>query len=70
MPLKLLTSADLHLGRSSTELPSDNSTASTRGIWEKIVELAIKEEVHAILLAGDIVDRNNRYSDHSTSRPR
>lgn len=61
MPFRLLASADLHLGRSSSELPEDSELASTRTGWERMVSLAVREQVDALLLAGDIVDRNNRY---------
>lgn len=61
MSHKLLASADLHLGRSSTELTGDSELASTRTVWERMLDRAIQEEVDGVLLSGDIVDRDNRY---------
>ena len=61
MPLKILTISDLHLGRRSSEVPVTEKESSTRYTWEKIVEWCISHDIDALLLAGDIVDRENRY---------
>lgn len=60
--MKLLATSDLHLGRHSS-LPVDRDdelTASAR-TWENIVEYAIREDMDAILLAGDLVEQSNRF---------
>ncbi len=62
MALKLLAAADLHLGRRPSRLPAsltDRITArelGPAGAWERLVDLALEEEVHAVLLAGDVVE--------------
>ena len=57
--MKLLMSADLHLGRWSSRV-SDGARHSAIACWNRMVELAISEGVHAVLLAGDVIDQSNR----------
>jgi DNA repair protein SbcD/Mre11 len=61
--LKLLCAADLHIGRRPGRLPAPWSggriTAATA--WDGLVACALAEGVDAVLLAGDIVDQENRY---------
>lgn len=57
---RFLASADLHLGRSSTYVP-DNSPSSSELGWISLIELAEKEGVDAVLLSGDIIDRENAF---------
>ena len=61
MGIKLLATSDLHLGRKSASIPENAPEASTRCSWERIVEYAVSQSVDALLLAGDIVDEDNRY---------
>ncbi len=61
MAIKLLATSDLHLGRKSASIPENAPEASTRYSWERIVEYAVIHSVDAILMAGDIVDQDNRY---------
>ena len=61
--MKILCAADLHLGRRSTRLPagvSEGGMSAAAG-WEDIVQLALSEEISLVLLAGDVVDWENRY---------
>jgi DNA repair exonuclease SbcCD nuclease subunit len=53
----------LHIGLTSTRVrrPNRLSEFSTAEAWRRIVELAESESVRAVLLAGDIVDQNNRF---------
>ena len=62
---KLLLTGDLHLGRGPSGLPSgvDVTRYSATVIWGDIVDLAISEGVSAVLLSGDIVDRDNRFAE-------
>jgi len=62
MPLTLLATADLHLGRISAQTPPGLSAdaAHSRRVWEAIVSLACEREVAAILIAGDLIDAANR----------
>lgn len=61
--MKILCSGDLHLGRRSTRLPPDTDAHvhSAAAAWNAIVDLAIAEQVALVALAGDLVDRANRY---------
>ncbi|MFO8236010.1 MAG: DNA repair exonuclease [Bacteroidales bacterium] len=61
MSVKILATADLHLGRKSSALPVDAEESSAKYTWNRFVELAIRQQVDIVLLAGDIVDRDNRY---------
>ena len=61
MAIKLLAASDLHLGRKSAFIPDNAPEASTRFSWRRIVEYAVGHSVDALLLAGDIVDQDNRY---------
>ncbi|MDR3711534.1 MAG: DNA repair exonuclease [Puia sp.] len=61
MPLRILAAADLHLGRVSSGLPGDALTLSTIAAWDKMVEWAITNQVDAISLSGDVVDKDNGY---------
>ncbi len=60
---QLLATADLHLGR-RTILPgaeTDTSVLSARSTWQALVDLAIRREVDAFLLVGDVIDEENKY---------
>lgn len=57
--MKLLMSADLHLGKRSSRI-GQRSTHTTIACWRRMVSLAIEREVDAVLLAGDVVDQRNR----------
>ena len=60
--MKILGAADIHLGRRPGRLPSSLTdriparALGPAGAWERLIDLAIEEEVHALLLAGDVVD--------------
>ncbi|TVR37574.1 MAG: DNA repair exonuclease [Cryomorphaceae bacterium] len=59
--IKLLATGDLHLGRSSTQLPAGADEYPVSKVWKRIVEKAINLKVDALLLSGDIIDRENRF---------
>lgn len=63
--MRILCTGDIHLGRNPSRIPADRfpdqSAFSTRSIWKRIVDLAIDEHVDALLISGDLVDRQNRY---------
>jgi len=60
----LLCASDLHLGRRPTGVPDhlglDPARLATTTVWDALVELAIAEQVDAVLLAGNVIDRENR----------
>lgn len=53
--MKVLATADLHLGRTSEE------GHSAAGAWIRIVDLALSEKVGAVLIAGDLFDSVNTF---------
>ena len=57
--IKILATADLHLGRSSADVR--DSHASTKYILTKLVAYCIEKEVDVFLLCGDVVDWDNRF---------
>jgi DNA repair exonuclease SbcCD nuclease subunit len=61
--MKILLTADLHMGRRPSRLPShiDTSGHSTTRCWSAVVDTAIAEEVDLVALSGDVVDQANRY---------
>ncbi len=61
MAIKLIATSDLHLGRKSSGVPENAEQISSKYTWKRIVKLCIDENVDALLLVGDIVDRDNRY---------
>ena len=61
--LTLLCTGDLHLGRHPTRIPArlDGPEFSPRSVWRDVVRDAIDREVDAVVLTGDVADRENRY---------
>ncbi|MCK8823573.1 metallophosphoesterase family protein [Fuchsiella alkaliacetigena] len=61
--INLLCTADLHLGRYPSRIPSEHSSSSFSpiSIWKDIVRKAINLEVDAVVIAGDIIDRESCY---------
>lgn len=60
--MKLLATADIHIGRRPARIPHELATAhSCACIWDRLIDLALREEVNAILLGGDLVDADNRF---------
>jgi 3',5'-cyclic AMP phosphodiesterase CpdA len=65
MPVRLLVTGDLHIGKRPARLPESEAElaerASAARTWEDIVREAIERRVDAVLLSGDVVDHDNRY---------
>jgi DNA repair exonuclease SbcCD nuclease subunit len=59
----ILCTADLHLGRHPTRIPNDldGQHHSPKTVWRSIVDLAIERTVDAVVISGDVVDRENRF---------
>jgi DNA repair protein SbcD/Mre11 len=62
--LKVLCAADVHIGRTASRMPAAASYTAARA-WLNLVDLAIREQVHAVLLAGDLVDEQSRFFEAS-----
>lgn len=66
MTLKLLAVGDIHLGRGpSARVPEDGgyrpADLGPAAAWRRTVELAIEEQVHAVVLAGDVIEGENDF---------
>ena len=61
--MKILLTGDLHLGRSSSKVPPTVRREEVRAAaaWGRIVELALQEQVGAVLLSGDVADQDNTF---------
>jgi DNA repair exonuclease SbcCD nuclease subunit len=61
--IRLLCTADLHLGRRPSRLPegADAARFSTTAAWENLVREALAHQVDCLVLGGDLVDRGNRF---------
>lgn len=57
--IKILATADLHLGKRSSDVSGDH--ASTKHTLSKIVNYCIDKHVDVLVLCGDIVDWDNRF---------
>lgn len=59
MPVKILATADLHLGRAAADVTGN--FISTRCTWNNIVDYCLGNRIDILVLCGDIVDRQNRF---------
>ena len=63
--MKILAVGDIHLGRTPSRLPEELAHRSRdlgpAGAWERTVKAAIDAGVRAVLLAGDVVERENDF---------
>lgn len=60
--MRILATADLHLGRRPSSLPDSICAGlSSAEAWFRLVERALELDVRAVLLAGDVVDQDNRF---------
>ena len=61
--MKILAVGDMHLGRTPSRLPPDlfASELGPAAAWRRAVDTAIDRGVQAVLLAGDLVDREDDF---------
>ena len=65
--IRLIAVGDIHLGRRPRRIPDQVAavypphTLSPAEAWKRTVQLALLENVDAVLLAGDVVDREDDY---------
>lgn len=61
--VRLLCTGDVHIGRRPSRLPAhvEGRRFSAKAAWKRIVDVAIDRDVDALVLTGDVVDRENRY---------
>jgi DNA repair protein SbcD/Mre11 len=62
--VRLLCASNLHLGRSTYGVPGrlgiDHARLSMTATWDALGDLARAESVDAVVIAGDLIDRENR----------
>ena len=63
MGVKLLCTGDVHLGRPPSRLSDqpDPADLGPAAVWEATVDEAIARKVDAVMLTGDIVDKDNHF---------
>ncbi|MCK5035747.1 MAG: DNA repair exonuclease [Candidatus Sabulitectum sp.] len=61
--MRLILTGDLHLGRSSSRIPDTVGKENLRAgsAWNRIVDLAIKQDADIVCLSGDIADQTNKF---------
>lgn len=63
--MKILAVGDIHLGRTPSRLPAELAARSRlygpAAAWERAVDAAVEAGVRAVLLAGDVVDRDDDF---------
>ena len=63
--MKILAVGDMHLGRTPSRLPQELSGQARElgpaGAWQRTVDVAIAHRVRAVLLVGDVVERENDF---------
>ncbi|MCY3795729.1 MAG: metallophosphoesterase [Gammaproteobacteria bacterium] len=63
--MKILTVGDMHLGRRPSRLPEQLSERAHElgpaSAWKRTVDAALDNRVHAVLLAGDVVENENDF---------
>jgi DNA repair protein SbcD/Mre11 len=59
----ILCAGDAHLGKRSSRIPASSGSRdlSTAAGWSAFVDAAVARRVDAVVLTGDIVDRENRF---------
>ena len=67
MAIKILTTADIHIGRTSSGAVQIGDNSSTRNAWVRITDYAIEEDIHVLVIAGDIVEHANRYFEAASA---
>ncbi len=63
--VEVLCVADIHIGRRPSRLPDrfDPADFSPRTIWADLAESAVTQGVDAVVVAGDLVDQENKYAE-------
>ena len=63
--MKILAVGDMHLGRRPARLPDQLAERAHElgpaSAWKRTVDAALDNKVHAVLLAGDVVENENDF---------
>lgn len=65
--MKILCTGDLHIGRRPSHIPqgSDPNAWSVGRFFERLIDCAIREQVDAVAISGDLIDKGNRFFEAS-----
>lgn len=63
MALQVLVTGDIHVGLTSTRLPTTFPVEFARAVngWQAVVDSAIAHRCDLLILTGDIVDQDNKF---------
>lgn len=67
MSLKILTTADLHIGKTSSGAEQIGEKNSTRNTWFSLIDYTISNDIDVVAIAGDIVEHANRYFEAASA---
>lgn len=67
MALTILTTADIHIGKTSSGAEQIGEKKSTRNTWFSLIDYAISNDINAVAIAGDIVEHSNRYFEAASA---
>src|SRR6056297_3807858 len=67
MSIRILATADLHIGRVSSNSGQIGEKGATRDTWKRLVEYTISENIDVVVLAGDVVEHANRYFEAASA---
>lgn len=59
--MKILCASDIHLGRQPSLRAFPGQTLDFHSAWDFVVAAALRERADLLVLAGDLVERDNRY---------
>lgn len=65
--IKILTTADLHIGKVSSNSERIGKNGTTRESWFRLIEYAISNDIDVVAVAGDIVEHANRYFEAASA---
>lgn len=57
---RILCTGDVHLGRHPARVPARDETVTVEHAWRQCVDAALQRDVDAVVLTGDVVDRENK----------
>lgn len=56
----ILCTGDVHLGRHPARVPVQDNALTVEHVWQQAIDTAIRRNVNAVVLTGDLVDRENK----------
>ncbi len=57
---RILCVGDVHLGRHPTRVPVQDNALTVDHVWRRVLDTAVRRNVNAVVLTGDLVDRENK----------